>query len=485
MRGELSFLLDDNQLQMYFAILACPILQYVIQAARKIGKSFLLCVMAFEVALRHPKGRINYAAPTSKEAVEITLPIMNWLASHAPLACRPTWVPSLGHWVFPNEAFIVLFGADDQASADRGRGPESVLNIVDEAGFTPVLLYLLDSVLAPQTIQTKARTLIASTAPHTPGHDFCSVAEAAQIQNAFIHRDIYSHGRMSRQEIDEYLTQRALSRNLTLEQYKQTTDYIREYEARVVIDSNLAVVPEFPAVQRDICTERPRQPFFDLYLSTDLGMSDKTGVLFGVTDFPANSLSIEHELLMTAPNTKTIADAVMRILATYPKHQDVDGVMRGIVPYQAVIDATVPYVDRDLWDHHKLSFAVADKRDRESAINVMRLAVGSKRILIHPRCTHLIRQLGSAIRSKPGGDMIRTVRDGHFDLVAALIMMVRIWDNNKQHNPFPPDWIFSGQFAGQRMDPYTQGRRPVAQNRQTLADVLLSGTSLGRKKGYR
>src|SRR4051812_24047200 len=96
-RGELSFLLDANQLGMYEQIKSCPVLQFVIEASRKIGKSFLLAVLAFEVALKNPNGRINYAAPSGKECAEICLPIMTALADQAPEDVRPVWVPSKGH----------------------------------------------------------------------------------------------------------------------------------------------------------------------------------------------------------------------------------------------------------------------------------------------------------------------------------------------------------------------------------------------------
>lgn len=459
--GSLEHLLDSNQLEMYQAIYATPVLQFVIQASRKIGKSYLNGVIAFEAALRNPGKRINYAAPSGKECVEITLPIMTQLASLAPDDCRPEWLPSKGHWEFPNGAFIVLFGADDQAAADRGRGPESILNIVDEGGFCPVLFYLIESVLAPQTLQTKGRTLIASTPPVSPGHDFSGIAEAAAAQGAYIHRDIYSHGRMSRQEIDDYLSQRAASRNMTLEQYKLTTDFLREYMAEMVLDSNLAVVPEFPGVKSAIVKEVERPPCFDLYISGDPGMDDLTGILFAVGDFKRAKLVVEHELLLHKANTQVIADAVNSVLLNY--YPDV-------TPFSAVVDDSSKRICADLWNYHKLSFAPALKDDSEAAINVMRLEVGARNVEINPRCINLIRQLGTAVRKSPGGDMARSKRDGHYDLVASLKYLIRSW--NKSHNPYPADWGF---------DRHTMGRREPPPKR-TLAGALLQGSHMGRNR---
>ncbi len=470
--GDLRHLLDSNQLAIHTQIFACLVLQFVIEASRKIGKSYLLGVVAFEAALRNPGKRINYAAPSGKEAIEITHPIMSQIAAQAPEDRRPVWKPSIGHWEFPNGAFIVLFGADDQAAADRGRGPESILNIVDEGAFCPVLFYLLESVLAPQTLQTKGRTIVASTPPVSPGHEFSDVADNAAKLGAYVHRDIYSHGRMSREEIDAYLTQRAQSRGLTLEQYKLTTDYRREYGAERVLDSSLAVVPEFPSV-RDRVVEAGRvavrPPFFDLYFSGDPGMSDLFGGLFGYFDFKRSRFVVEYELLLSRANTKVFADAFQDVLIHhYECPQDDTRSMRVVTadnaynvfkPYSATLDDHTGRICADLHAYHGLQFAPALKDDREAAINAMRLEV-STRFEIHPRCVNLIRQLGTAVRVKPGGDMQRSKRDGHYDLVSSLWYLVRSigWTRN----PYPTNWGF---------DPKTmvRGARPTS---RSLEDFL-------------
>ncbi len=472
--GDLQHLLDANQLGIYLQIEACPVLQFVVEASRKIGKSYLLAVMAFETAIRNPGKRINYAAPSGKEAIEITHPIMSQIAALAPEDVRPVWKPSVGHWEFPNGAFIVLFGADDQAAADRGRGPESILNIVDEGAFCPVLFYLLESVLAPQTLQTKGRTIVASTPPVSPGHEFADVADNAARLGAYVHRDIYSHGRMTREEIDAYLTQRAQSRGLTLEQYKLTSDYLREYGALRVLDSNLAVVPEFPAVKAKVVEAgrvAVRPPFFDLYFGGDPGMDDLFGGLFGYLDFRRSRFVIEHELLLAKASTKVFADAFQDVLIREYEcpQEDIrsqrlvtkDDAFNVLRPFSAVLDDSTKRICADLFTYHALHFSPALKDDREAAINLMRLEVGQGRIEIHPRCVHLIAQLGTAVRVKPGGDMQRSKRYGHFDLVSSLWYLVRSIDWAR--NPYPVDY---------GLNPKTMVVREKPKRGRSLADVL-------------
>lgn len=462
-RGSLEHLLDDNQLGIYRALYASPILQFVIEASRKIGKSYLLGVVAFEVALRNAGKRINYAAPSGKEAIEITHPIMTQIAVQAPDECRPVWKPSIGHWEFPNGAFIVLFGADDQAAADRGRGPESILNIVDEGAFCPVLFYLLESVLAPQTLQTKGRTIVASTPPVSPGHEFSDVADNAARLGAYVHRDIYSHGRMTHEEIDDYLTQRAQSRGLTLAQYKLTTDFLREYGAQRVLDSNLAVVPEFPAVKARVVEAgrvAVRPPFWDLYVSGDPGMSDLFGCLFGYHDFRRNRFVVEHELLLERASTPMFVEAFQDVMIqhyecpqTDPRHMRLvtkSDAFTVVKPFSATLDDNTGRICADVFTYHGLSFTPALKDDREAAINAMRIEVAT-RFEIHPRCVNLIRQLGTAVRTKPGGDMARSKKDGHYDLVSSLWYLVRsiIWSRN----PYPADFGFDAKTMTRGFEP--------------------------------
>lgn len=477
-RGDLGALLDPNQRAIRAQFNGSTVAVFVIEASRRIGKSFLCCVLAFEKCLQKPRAKVYYASPTIKESKEITLPLMREIVAALPDDIRPEYLVHDSKWIFKNGSEVTLFGADDESAASKGRGTGSDLSIVDEGGFSPVLKYLVDDVLLPQTMLTKGKTLLCSTPPLSPGHDFCRYADQAFIKGAYVTKTIYDNPRLTRAEADQFLSTLAEFEGIELEAFKKTATCRREYFAERVIEDTLAIVPEFAQVKDEIVAAHPRAPFFDLYLSLDPGMSDKTGVLFGVTDFRNNILTIEHELLLTGANTLVIAEEIRNVLATYPTTINGQGQVQGIVPYSAVMDGTVPFVDRDLYQHHKLTFALADKRDSEAGINLMRMVIAGKQLRIHPRCVNLIRQLSNAIRNKQGGDMARTARDGHFDLVAALKYMVRDWTNRKQHNPYPKDWSFD---QGGLFD-HTKYFRREEPKKKTLADVILKGTSLAAKK---
>lgn len=438
-RGRLEYKLDATQLELYRWLKRREHSVYVWEIARRIGKSFGLNVIACETAVLSPGARVNYAAPTVKAAREIVLPLMRLVTEDAPPDCAPVWHESRGHFVFPNGAHIALFGADDEAQADRGRGTDAVLNIVDEAAFTPVLGYLVNSVLIPQTMLTGGPTIIASTPPLSPSHDFCAIADAAESDGARQHRTIYQHGRMTRAQVDAYLTQQARARGLTLEQFMQTTDARREYLAERVLDEALAVCPEFKLVEADVVRDFERPAHFDLYVSLDPGLvRDANGGLFAITDFEHQRLLIEHELLLRG-NTEMVDAALWDIVLAHYMQDD----NTPIPPFMAVVDdpagRTVvgrPKLVTDLWAQHRMQFQPAQKVDRAAADNLWRVEMGRKSIWIHPRCRKLIHQLKTALKNPRTGDFERD-SEGHQDLLAALRYLVRAWDAGKAHNPWP------------------------------------------------
>lgn len=484
--GSLEHLLDETQLEIYHFIRSNKSTTVYVSAARQLGKSFANVVIALEDCIRNPGKRVNYVAKTFGALKKMIEQTMDFVASQAPEDCRPVFVVSESRWEFPVDgpargAFIQLVGADEHRGADRCRGGSIVKNIVDEAGFIDCLEYLLNSVIKPMGRRTGAQTILSTSPAFSPDHYSCEIEDICAANGSLIVRDYWAPGMQSREEKQRFLEAEAKALNLTVEQFKRTTNFRREYMCERVLDESLAVVPEFAATRDSIIVARPRPPHFDLYVSADPGMDDKTGMLFAVTDFLRGRLLIEHELLLDKANTKVIAEAFQEVLAEhYPLpadavdpirinlHRGEQGIWHARKPYSAVIDDASKRVCADLHAYHGLSFSPALKDDREAAINAMRLEIAAHHIEINPRCVNLIRQLGTAIRTKPGGDMARSKRDAHFDLISSLWYLVRSW--NKTRNPYPADWNISGKVAVREKPP-----------RQTLGQAIFRGTSFGRK----
>lgn len=451
--------------------------------ARQRGKSFAALFDDLMFGYRTDGAIIRYLGQTGDSALAILGPTMDQIMKICPLPMSERPYPynrndtlgSSSEFRWDNGARLVWSGTDNDTFR-RQRGPRSHRITYDEAAFYPKLVEVQEA-LNPSLQTTGGAPLYLSTPPVSPGHPFVELYEAAAAIGRAEHETIYDNPRLTPQEIEQVLSRAAAEKQMSLEKFKKSTYYRREFKAEVVLDSELAVVPEFPEVRDSIVVERERPPHFDLYVSGDPGMGDLTGILFAVTDFRRAKLLVEHELLLTQANTGTIATEVLDVLVAHygaRTHTPPNSVRQlapdSPKPYCAVFDDSSKRVTADLWNYHRLSASPALKDDSEAAINVMRLEVGGRNVEIHPGCVHLIRQLGTAVRKTPGGDMAHSKRDGHFDLVAALKYLVRHWD--KRRNPFPSDFGF---------DRTKQARREVPRP-ASLGDVLLRGTSLGRRR---
>lgn len=450
--------------------------------ARQRGKSFTEIFDDLMFRQRTPGAICRYLGQTGDSALAILGPTMDQIMAICPLPRSERPYPydrndSLGsstEFRHDNEAVLVWSGTDNDTFR-RQRGPRSHRIAYDEAGFYAKLQEVQEA-LNPSLQTTGGSPLYLSTPPVSPGHPFVELYEAAAAIGHAERETIYDNPRLSPVEIERVLERAAAERHEPVERFKKSTYFRREYLAEVVLDTDLAILPEFPEVRDSIVVERERPPFFDLYVSVDPGMGDMTGILFAVSDFRRAKLVIEHELLFKGANTATIAREVLAVLEQRyaAKIEEVKGLRRlakdSPKPWSLVVDDDQKQVCMDLYEYHGVSASPAIKDDSEAAINVMRLAISAREVEIHPRCVHLIRQAGTAVRKAPGGDMARSRRDGHFDLIAALKYMLRVYD--RRHNPYPADYGFDPRTQTRREQP-----RPVS-----LGDVMLRGTSLWRRR---
>lgn len=481
--GDLTYLLDETQLEIYNFIRATTGQTYV-SAARQLGKSFANLAIALEEAIANPGKRVNYIAKTFGSLKKMMEESMAIIVCQAPPELRPEFVESKSRWVFPYDgpargAFIQLVGADEIKGADTARGGSVVLNIIDEAGFISCLEYLLNSVLKPMGRRTLAKTILSTSPALSPDHYSCDVEDTCATNGTLIMRDYWAPGMLTREHKQRFLESEARDAGMTVEQFMATSTFRREYMCERVLETSLAVVPEFPAarvamVEAGRVAVRPA--FWDFYVAGDPGMDDLTGILFAYADFRRSRLVIEHELLLDKANTQTMADAMGELMRVhYAAEPDdlraakmkslrlvsKDDYAYVLQPFSATFDDAGKRLCADMWQYHGLQFSPYTETDREASINVMRLEIQAGHVEIHPRCVHLVRQLGSAIRTKPGGDMARSKRDGHFDLIAALRQLIRSWQ--KSHNPFPADYGF---------DPMTQARRELPKRGKPMLEVL-------------
>jgi hypothetical protein len=485
-KGILWWKLDATQRDIYWEIRNSTAAQYVLEAARKLGKSYLMLTMALEDCLRHPGGRVNYGLPTAKEAIRVAEPILKEICADAPTDCAGKMFAD-EEWKVPNGAYIVMFGCKDDVQADRGRGPSAVASYVDEGAFYPstVLPYALSSVLSPQHMRTGGKIVCGSSPPKTPGHSWVKIAEAAKRLNAYAHRDIYANSSMTQEQITAYLTSWAASKGLSLEEAMETAEFKREFLALTVVDETASVVPEFIKAEKDIVKEFELPPHFDGFASVDLGYArHATAITYGVADFKNQCLLVVDESWLLRANTRRMAEE-MRVKEGHYWHdkRDPKRIRLDDGRWEFDVATTEPemvlrVVDDpngrlcdDLYDQHRISAGPSVKKDRDLAIALLRNVVQAHKVWIHPRCTRLIRQLRTATWAENRDVFEESGDDLHFDLVASLYMLVRAWWPCRMRNPYPADF---GLLPNQRL-------RPKEPEANPFAEALLGNSLIGRK----
>ena len=477
--GDLRWKLDANQKGLYDAFYGNARKRFVLECARRLGKSYLLCVLAMEACLRRPGARAVYGAPTIKEGLEIVVPILDELRLDAPPEVSPVW--RNGQLEFPGGSRLVLFGCDDKRQANRGRGPGADWVGIDEAGFIDILSYVLHSVVNPQTLTTGGRVVLASTPSDVPDHDFTRIAEQAEADGNYAHREITDNPRLTPAQIADYVANDAADLGMTVDEYQRSDTYQREHLAKRVVDRTLVVMGEDWTLSREAAlVEVPRPQFWDAYEALDMGGVDPHAVLFGYWHFERSWLVIEDELLLReGQNTAQLAEAIRekegalwgvskwegtlkalheertdeRMLALMPdwlKAKVHASEAAPLQPYLRVCDNDIQ-IARDLSVLHGISYLPTEKTDKRWYVNEFRVLMRQGRVKIDPRCRNLDRHLRSTVWLNPHQADYKRKGGEHGDLLDCAVYMTRNLRQNR--NPTPANYgvdLFTQHVRKQR-----------------------------------
>lgn len=441
-RGDLYYLLHSTQRKIYDRIAASKSSQFFLCCSRRLGKTFLLTVLAFEAALRKPGARILYLAPWAKDAQDIFAEATAKILPGCPASLQPAFSTQSKTFTFKNGSTIRIRGTNGE-TADSLRGGSADLVILDEVGKMDSLAYVVDSVVTPMTLTTNGSVILATTPAVTPGHDskkICDVAfaeghgfEFTLLDAPHLSNEQKTRALKSAHEEDEDIP--GILAGLTL---PKGTTALREYWCKWVTDAGSAVVPEFDAAARvAIVRSVTRPPYYDAYVAMDPGMVDNTGILFGYWDVQEQRLVIERTWKQSNAGTPDIAKAI----------RDTEQALWGDVnPYMRVSDIDKRLIS-DLIRSFGIPFSQVFKPRDHGAVWRMRQLVKSRQIVILPEAgPDLPRQLENATWNKRGTDMEHDLSedsiDSHYDLVAALkyLCLSVVID----HNPYPAGYSDPG-----------------------------------------
>lgn len=434
-RGILTWKLHPVQKKMLASYLSTDSKVTTIACARRLGKSFLLCILASEKCMQTPKSIVKYLCPTKKQVKTVVQPIMDEIFKDCPPEMKPEFKYNDYMYVFPNGSQIQLAGTDG-GHHESLRGGKSDLWIVDEAGFCDELRYVVQSILTPTALTTGGRGILASTPSKSMDHDFIEYFfKPADFKGELIKYTIYDNPLITPQTLEEVLIDFPLG--------VEDPEFRREYMCELIRGGDLSIIPEFTdSIQREIIKEFDRPPFYDAYVSLDIGFKDLTVVLFGYYDFKNGVIVIEDELIQNGMSM--LLDAFSRDIKkkeeklwTHP----LSGEFRP--PYLRVADNNNLIMLNQLTYQHNLTFIPTAKDNKTAALNTLRMKIANKQIMIHPRCKTLIYHLINGSWNKAKKEFARSPDAGHYDAIDSLIYFVRNVQETK--NPYPPGYGFTSR----------------------------------------
>jgi hypothetical protein len=443
--GNLRGLLYDHQLPMYDLQRANPSMTTVFHCSRRLGKSAVNLAILMEECLQKDGAIARFGALTQKSVQEIILPIMSDLTRFAPPRVKPKWHSS-GRYLFPHRPSSQLVIAGVDLNIERLRGNASDVFALDESAFYKDLEYVIKDVVLPQFLtRPKGKLILSSTSPITPAHPFVFRMEKAKEENAYIKRTIYDDSRPHvRARIPEYMKESGGA---------DSTTWRREYLCEVLIDESSALIPEFakPEIESRAVKAWDLPPYLVPYTFIDLGYTDNAAAVFGFTDFKNGRKVVLDEFLISNANSKQIKEAVSlqeeRIWGKEKAHlirRYADGQPLTIADFNEVYDYPLTKVSEDTV---------------EAKINRVRVDLVEGRLIIHPRCTRLIKELKYGIWDDARKKMARVEGFGHFDLLSALTYFCMHGDLSE--NPYPKRYMFD-EFRQQQGKGMTDEELQVA-----------------------
>lgn len=462
--GVLHWKLDSCQKQLYNTFHNAKYRKVVWKCSRRLGKSYSLLILAIEFALKNPGSQIKYACPTAVMAQKIIIPTIRTILNDCPADLKPKFVKSEKCFYFNNDSIIQIEGTDE-GNAEKLRGTESHLSILDEAGFMDDLEYVINDILLPQVLTTNGKIIISSTPPRKPEHAYNKFANEAKLHGAYIKKTILDA--VNDVQNDPPHLRNRLNPEI-IEEVKvsvggdESPTWRREFLCEDVVSDERQVIPEFTDdIEARVVKEWARPVAYDAYTAMDLGFVDFTGLLFAYYDFKNAKLVIEDEIWMNGAQvtTKNIAE---RCKEVEEKLWFDEATQSSKEPYLRVSDDDLITIN-DLYRIHGVKFIPTSKDNRDAAINDLRMRIAAEQIIINPRCKNLIYQLKTATWAKNKKTFERSETAGHYDLVAALIYLVR--NVQYQKNPYPFD--FSRPF-----DLFDKGAIKLTETADTFKSIF-------------
>lgn len=435
--GRLRYQLEPEQCTVYDALhRAIPEEPFVVICHRGFGKTYIGCDWLLEGSRQEIDCNELVISSTLKKLRTIVKPAFESLLKDCPPVYLPHYDSQDSLYYFSQTNVRTHLLAAQGGHIENARGIHNVSRVlIDEAGFfgdeedSYPLDHVIQNILLPMFIRTKSkpRIVIMTTPPEIPNHPVKAYYDRARVVGCCEVRDIY-HSDISVAKRDE------MKRRM-LAMPGGEIAWQREMECKWVVDASRQIIPEW---RNEYVQCVPRDQFFTFYHkynALDTGVRDFTVNLYAHYDFRRGVLVVDDETVLKNEEVRT------DILAACIKQKEKEIGYERV--YRRIGDNSNLIILQDLSGIHGLSFVPTTKDELFAMVNEVRLWINSRRLVVDPRCQHLIGCLENGIWDKAKKEFARSQIYGHFDGLAALCYLIRNIDTVT--NPIPANYGLSVQ----------------------------------------
>lgn len=416
-RGNLRYKLRPVQLEAHDFVRDRRGMRLVLAMHRGAGKSYFSCVLAIETALRG--GQVKCVAPSAKLARQILFPHMREILSDCPADLRPSFRYMDGAYRFPSGGTIMMAGSES-GSADALRGTDTDLAILDEAGFMSDLGYIEQSVILPRLLPRGGTIVYPSTPATSPSHPYSQRMYDAERHGYLLRQTVFDNPELTPERIAIYARESG---------GQDTTAFRREYLCEIVTEETAAVVPESGVVRTFPETHPGDEISSGNFTAIRARLNQLSVALF--CSHRDGRLHVEDEWHRHNTNTDTLVEALRS------REEALWGdVATSLAPIRIADDRGPLSADLGaVYGLPTVNVGMIKHYDDQTALGELRGWIASGRIVVHEKCTLLLRHLRDAVWNDGRTDFGDSGDGGRFDALKALMLVVRILPAESK----PPD----------------------------------------------
>ena len=418
-RNEIAWKLEEHQKAVYLAVKDNPNVHLVyLDWTRRGGKTRVLASLC-DNRCRKSKINIKYGAAFQTDLKRFIIPTFDAIFEDCPKELKPRYLASESAYIYPNGSRIELVGCDKDPDKMRGNGVR--IMVLDEAGFMAKLREIYEDVVVPATARRKDQMeepviiFIASTPPpEAEAHYAYVLRERAKAEGFY--------SRLTLDQLDS-ISDQEKARLYKEVGGKHSIKARREFGVEWIVDSERALMPTFDLARHVDAFELP-EFYYSITGGDTAGKRDLQAFHIIAWHYKWQKYLIADEYHC---DPKTPSSEWRKSVLSMEKAQP-------IAPSFRVIDMS-DELRRDIGAEgfHSIKPEKAPG-SKDATLTLVRDLFYQDKILVHPKCSLLIKTMSTHLLTRSGTDFERNDQTGHADAYDSMAYPLAYLS---KHNPMP------------------------------------------------